>query len=74
MSMTVGQLREMLEDLDLNDDDEVRIVFQPSWPLQFEVAGIHISEDDEIVYLVQGSHPADSPYGPEAAWDSLERP
>lgn len=40
MTMTVGQLKELLEDLDVDDDTLVYIGHQPSWPLCFGVAGV----------------------------------
>jgi len=38
MTMTVGDLRAMIEDLD--GEREVRLVFQESWPLQFALHGV----------------------------------
>lgn len=35
MSMTVGELKEILESLP--DEMEVRLAFQPSWPLEYTV-------------------------------------
>jgi hypothetical protein len=36
--MTVGELIEILEDFDENA--EVRLAFQPSWPLQYDVGDV----------------------------------
>lgn len=36
--MNVGELKEMLEDVD--DDLEVRIAAQPSWPLRFTLRSV----------------------------------
>lgn len=75
--MTVGQLREMLKGVPASN--EVRLLFQPSYPLQYEVEGIYVDPDmetgdNDIVYLVQGSAPEDDPYGDPHAWDMIERP
>ena len=82
--MTVNELRERLQDA--ADEGfgqcEVRLAFQPNWPLQMMVAGIATPDDasramgepDEepddagsVVYITEGGHPTDdSPYAP--AW------
>ncbi len=36
--MTVGEMKELLEDMD--DEMEVRIAHQPSWPLQYTVGDV----------------------------------
>ena len=36
--MTVGELKRILEEMD--DDMEVRLAHQPSWPLQYKVADV----------------------------------
>lgn len=101
--MTVGELLELLEGVD--QDAEVRLATQPSWPLQYKVRGVVTPDDvreaseemcqecgyfngchkdecpvaDEepeeipnIVYIVEGNQPSDSPYLPgdvrNAAW------
>ena len=66
--MTVGELKEMLEDLD--DDMEVRLAHQPSWPFEYSISNGQVvdvnepDEDDEeaeekepreILYLIEGS-------------------
>ena len=46
--MTVQQLRDLLDELP--EDAEVRLMHQPSWPLEYSVAGIwasNVDEDDE---------------------------
>jgi hypothetical protein len=37
-TMTVGQLRELLEDYP--DEAEVRMACQPSWPFEYSIAGV----------------------------------
>jgi hypothetical protein len=78
--MTVGDLRALLENLD--DEAEVRLATQPSWPLAFHLAGVTTSQElfereqevfadedtSEVVWLVAGDHPSDSPYAPREAW------
>jgi len=60
--MTVTELRDMLEDFD--EDSEVLLAFQPSWPLQFKVNDV--VEVDDVVYVVEGGHPDESDLGPYA--------
>lgn len=73
MSYTVADLIARLEELP--EDAEVRIAFQPSYPLQFALRGVADShdvadwdldepspksdEDARIVWLVEGNHPSD---------------
>jgi len=82
--MTVNKMIERLQEVadDGFGEYEVRLAFQPSWPLQFTVAGIAAPDDESramgepdeepddaasVVYLVEGGHPDDdSPYAP--AW------
>lgn len=45
--MTVGELREALEDLE--DDVEVRIATQPSWPLAFHIGNVWVPSQYEDV-------------------------
>ena len=59
MSLTVEELKEMLEDLP--DDMEVRVAHQPSWPFEYEVtsAGVVRGDDDSedeggVLYLGEG--------------------
>jgi hypothetical protein len=42
--MNVGELRELLEGVE--DDVELRIAWQPSWPLAGTVAGVRCPGDD----------------------------
>ena len=80
--MTVNEMIERLQEIaeDGLGDREIRLAFQPSWPLQFVVGGIATAEDEEehdgdddqapaadaAVYITEGNHPDDSPYAP--AW------
>jgi hypothetical protein len=84
MSMTVQQLRDLLEDCD--PEAEVLLAHQPSWPLQFTVRGVYAPEPFDptdpinegveppedrgnVVYIVEGSQPF-YPYAPREAWDA----
>jgi hypothetical protein len=80
--MTVGELLALLEDMD--EDAEVRIATQPSWPLAFHLGGVaegaDAADEDEmrndpapVVWLVAGGSPSDSPYAPSAAWEVATR-
>lgn len=65
--MTVNEMIERLQEVaeDGLGEREIRLAFQPSWPLQFTVGGIAIpEEEDSEVYITEGSHPNDSPYAP----------
>jgi hypothetical protein len=76
--MTVNDLIERLQEVaeEGMGDAEIRLAFQPSWPLQFTVGGIAIPDTDSdapdegpvdttpVVYITEGSHPDDSPYAP----------
>lgn len=71
--MTVNELIERLQDIAAAGlgEVEVRLAFQPNWPLQFRIGGIALPEDaaDEtpetpVVYLVEGSSIHESPYAP----------
>lgn len=82
--MTVNEMIDRLQEAvdDGFGECEVRLAFQPNWPLQYDIAGIATpdgesraqGEPDEepddaasVVYLVEGGHPNDdSPYAP--AW------
>ena len=106
--MTVGELIERLESCD--PDAEVLMAHQPSWPLQFTVAGV-VTDDNESalddwqdehwecddrdfatnecrscdiafedtvdtdapvsVYIVEGSHPDDTPYAPRFVFERV---
>ncbi len=50
--MTVGELKEMLEDLD--DAMEVRLAHQPSWPFEYSIR-------DGLVMDIKGCDPEDLP-------------
>ena len=41
--MNIGTLKALLEDID--DDKEVRLVFQQSWPLQLDIYGVQDGSD-----------------------------
>jgi len=63
---------------------ELRLAFQPNWPLQFTIGGIAVPDDESrgmgepdeepddaasVVYIVEGGHPhEDSPYAPPWAF------
>ena len=82
--MTVNEMIERLQEAadDGFGECEVRLAFQPSWPLQFQVGGVATPDDESraaddpdeepddasrVVYITEGSHPRDdSPYAP--AW------
>lgn len=89
--MTVSELIERLQDIadDGFGECEVRLATQPSWPLQFRVAGVAAPDDasrgmgdpdDEpddaagVVYIVEGGSPHDdSPYAPRWAFTAASR-
>ena len=80
--MTLNELIERLQEAaeDGFGESEVRLAFQPKWPLQFEIGGVATPDDEsrgggepdeepddasKVVYIVEGSHPHDdSPYAP----------
>lgn len=80
--MTVNEMIERLQEVAENGsgDRELRLAFQPSWPLQFTIGGVAEPEDaspDEaptvapVVYITEGGHPTeDSPYAPAWAFDT----
>jgi hypothetical protein len=47
MSMTVGELKEYLENFD--DEAEVRIMSQPSWPFEYSIDSVKSREDFEDI-------------------------
>ena len=83
--MTVGELREMLEDY--VDDAEVRLMMHQSWPFENGIHGVcrrdemvDLDEDEDdtnmiagekysTVFIVEGSQIC---YGNKAAWDSCQ--
>ena len=72
--MTVNELIERLEEgaQDGFGESEIRLAIQPSWALQFEIAGVAVPSAENagpVVYLTQGDHPRhDSPYAPGWVW------
>lgn len=74
--MTVLDLIQALEELP--KDMEVQIVTQPTYPLRNEVYGLcklsHVDEDVEedsdkdVLFLLEGAHPRESPYGSKECW------
>ena len=65
--MTVGELKAILDNLD--DDSEIRLAMQPSWPFEYDISDVIPVEDEDatdeeietfngspcdIVYLVEG--------------------
>ena len=69
---TVGELRELLEDLE--DDMPLHVAIQPSYPLAVSLKAVTVLEDDldrpGAVWLATGDHPANgSPYAPADAWN-----
>lgn len=69
-SMTVGELREALEDLD--DEMEVRLAMQRSWAFEYSIGSVAVAnldaeevpkwddgtrtgDENEICYLVEGT-------------------
>lgn len=81
--MTVNEMIERLQEVaeSGSGDCELRLAFQPSWPLQFTIGGIAEPEDPSrdvesvdaasVIYIVQGDHPSDdSPYAPAWAFDT----
>jgi hypothetical protein len=65
--ITVGQLREMLEDLP--DDMPIRVVEQPSYPLQLSIWD-SVARRQGVAYLRISEHPYNaSPYMPKAIFE-----
>lgn len=71
--MTVSELLELLDDQDPNA--EVRLAFQPRWPLAHTVAGVAsgdaVGSDGTVVWIGAGDHPADSIYAPTDIFDEF---
>ena len=67
--MTVGQLRELLADLE--DETPIRLAFQPSWPLQY-----HLDDDIRLVrgvaYIREGGQVYSNPYAPRSVFGEPE--
>jgi len=88
--MTVNEMIERLQKVagDGFGECEVRLAFQPSWPLQFTIGGIAVPDDESrghgeadeepddaasVVYLAEGGHPdGDSPYAPNWAFAAAQ--
>jgi hypothetical protein len=78
--MKLSELIEQLEhQLKFEGDLEVRIAYQPSYPLAAYVESVTLVEADEdepdtesIVWLAasEGVYREDSPYAPKAAWEN----
>lgn len=82
--MNVGTLRELLKGHD--DDEQVLIAYQPSWPLAAklqsvtslaeldipaaDVEELHHGDKPDAVWLVAGDAPYDDPYAPGALFES----
>lgn len=75
--MKVAELIERLNECD--PDAEIRLAYQPSYPLQAHLKGVAVleSDDDEgfavshdMVYLVAGSDDYDHPYAPRDVFDN----
>lgn len=82
--MTVGELRELLEQYD--DATEVRLMTQSAWPFENAVHGVvsaqEIADDDEpddedldepvepVVYICEGTQ---LKYGTKSAWELARR-
>lgn len=79
--MTLSELIEqltMIAEQHPDHDPEVRIAYQPRWPLRASVANVRSLTDDEdedakppVVWLAaSNAAPWDeSPYAPKSAWD-----
>ena len=78
--MTVNQLIERLQEMcEMGYEDcEVRFVYQENYPLQEDVRGVWINDDEDdedgeesseqVVYIVSGGQCRDNPYGPRRAF------
>lgn len=78
------KVKELIETLsDFPEDAEVRLMIQPSWPFEHELAGVTCKSemaeleedeedvpetDEEIVYIVEGTQLG---YGSSAAWEAI---
>lgn len=51
--MTVGELIEMLQDFD--EEAEVRLAEQPSWPFEYSIGGVIYDDAKEVVMIAEGS-------------------
>ena len=77
--MKVSELIGMLQDYD--EDAEVRLATQPSYPLQAHIKGVADStmledydeeegSDSLVVWILEGSQPRDTPYASRELWDA----
>ena len=70
--MTIGELKEVLQDLD--DDMDVRLAMQPFWPFEYTIGDTAVvgdaeNEDGEsVLYLTEGRQIG---YLPKRACDEL---
>ncbi len=74
--MTLSELIVHLTDLaeTTEDDPQVRIAYQPSWPLRASLSNVTVASDDsgnEFLWLAAStSAPYDeNPYAPGNVWD-----
>lgn len=75
--MTVKELHDLL--IELVDDEhfattEVRMTYQPNWPLQSHIKGVYVPDcnDDprtNAIFIVDGGQVYETPYGPKEAWE-----
>jgi len=66
--MTVQDLLALLEDL--NPDLEVRLAYQPNYPLWSNLAGISVLGGDDRAYLVADPS-GESGYADSALWSEM---
>lgn len=83
MSMTIGELLEELQMMaeEHGDDVEVRIAYQPSYPLAADLDAVTLVKNeqgvhrkDKIVWLAASTSVgySENPYAPSQAWDGSE--
>lgn len=75
LSELIQQLLELAESLNPEDvDPEVRIAYQPSYPLAAQLSNVELVGNDEtnenVLWLAASSTVpySESPYAPRAAW------
>jgi hypothetical protein len=78
----IDRLQELVEDDEANGERDVRIAYQPSYPLQSTVRGVCTSADahdysdsdesdaDDCIYVVEGHQHRDRPYAPHGAFEA----
>lgn len=71
--MTISQLIELLQDAAdrVGEDAPVHLATQPHHPLAYQLAGIHVPEGENEVWLVEGSHNQDPYAVPMYAFDDV---